>query len=106
MRPSCYDLKLKIENQESPIAVGVAASFVILPALSSDMPPEPGVRQRIDDVPAARREAPKPLRQFRVVHGCNRRTAPSEIPSLRFSIIDFQFFATPHEASWGGMSPE
>ena len=30
--------------------------------LSSDMPPEPGVRQRIDDGPAARREAPKPLR--------------------------------------------
>ncbi|MBI4624285.1 MAG: hypothetical protein HY736_13855 [Verrucomicrobia bacterium] len=52
---------MKIENQESLIAAGVVAAFVILPTLSSDMPPEPGVWQRIDNVTDARREPPKSL---------------------------------------------
>jgi hypothetical protein len=48
---------LKIENQESLTAAGVAAAH----NLSSDMPPEPGVWQRIDNVSDARRETPKSL---------------------------------------------
>ena len=60
--------------------------------LSSDMPPEPCVRQGIHHFPDARREAPKSRGQFLVVQGRNRRPAPSEITGLRFSISNFQFF--------------